>query len=371
MIKAKKSAFSFLAVCFCLGLVSCGGSASSLKSSVLASSASSTVSVEEFSVTFDCNYQGAPTPTAVKVAKDGKVAAPSAPVRAGYEFICWCTDAEGTAEYSFNTPVISSFTLYASWLDTSVKTYTVTFNYNYEGAPAASTQKVQEGTKAVKPADPTRNGYVFLNWYTDAACTSKYSFNRTVSADLTLYAYWTHNYVFEAEYTNLEDLVGNGFSGTATGTNMILHDNSGNAKASNGYYVSYLYVDGISLEFDLVSDAAVSDAKIILRLSAEVKDITITSATYQIQVNNDILGYNDIAFTNVPTGGFSSDIKPFADYTIATDVSLAKGTNKVLLTTTNNVAMAGTMSATAPMVDCLKIQTQANLSWTPLTDNIR
>ena len=44
-----------------------------------------------------------------------------------------------------------------------------------------------------KPADPTRDGYTFAGWYTDAACTKAYDFATAVTSDLTLYAKWTKN----------------------------------------------------------------------------------------------------------------------------------------------------------------------------------
>lgn len=44
-----------------------------------------------------------------------------------------------------------------------------------------------------KPADPTREGYTFGGWYTDAACTKAYDFATAVTSDMTLYAKWTKN----------------------------------------------------------------------------------------------------------------------------------------------------------------------------------
>ena len=54
------------------------------------------------------------------------------------------------------------------------------------------------GTKVdcalAKPADPTRTGYEFKGWYTDAACTDGREFdfaNQTqIRTDMTLYAKW-------------------------------------------------------------------------------------------------------------------------------------------------------------------------------------
>ena len=47
------------------------------------------------------------------------------------------------------------------------------------------------GSKLAKPADPTRTGYTFGGWFTDAACTKAYDFSKTVTEAFTLYAKWT------------------------------------------------------------------------------------------------------------------------------------------------------------------------------------
>ena len=74
--------------------------------------------------------------------------------------------------------------------DGSVSTlpHTVTFNTG-EGS-AVDAQVVADGAKATKPADPTRDGFVFAGWYADADLKSPYDFSMSVSEDLTLYAKW-------------------------------------------------------------------------------------------------------------------------------------------------------------------------------------
>lgn len=75
-----------------------------------------------------------------------------------------------------------------------------------------------------KPADPTRDGYTFAGWYTDAACTKAYDFSAAVTADMTLYAKWTKNAVTPG---------GNGDSGSNSG-NGGSNGGSGNAGAGSG-----------------------------------------------------------------------------------------------------------------------------------------
>jgi uncharacterized repeat protein (TIGR02543 family) len=67
---------------------------------------------------------------------------------------------------------------------------TVTFETN--GGSTIESQTLEAGNKAIKPADPTKAGYHFVNWYIDPALTdgSEYDFDTPVTQDITLYAKW-------------------------------------------------------------------------------------------------------------------------------------------------------------------------------------
>ena len=77
-------------------------------------------------------------------------------------------------------------TLYAHW---TANTYTVSFDAN--GGSSVAAQKVKYGSRATKPADPTRTGYTFQGWYTAKDGGARYDFNQTVTGDVTLHAHWT------------------------------------------------------------------------------------------------------------------------------------------------------------------------------------
>ncbi len=66
---------------------------------------------------------------------------------------------------------------------------TVTFNFNYDGAPKAVVEKVTGG-KVDKPQNPTRNGYDFVCWSTDTYGINEFDFNTEVNGDLRLFAVW-------------------------------------------------------------------------------------------------------------------------------------------------------------------------------------
>lgn len=67
---------------------------------------------------------------------------------------------------------------------------TVAFESN--GGSAVASQEIGYGQKLAKPADPTREGYVFEGWYADEALTIVYDFEAPVVQHLgTLYAKWS------------------------------------------------------------------------------------------------------------------------------------------------------------------------------------
>ena len=70
----------------------------------------------------------------------------------------------------------------------SGNTYTVTFNSN--GGSSISTQTVNAGSTVARPANPSRSGYTFVDWYSDSGLTAMYIFGTPVNSNITLYAKW-------------------------------------------------------------------------------------------------------------------------------------------------------------------------------------
>lgn len=99
----------------------------------------------------------------------------------------------------------------------------VSFNAG-EGSKVDFQTTAANGSVA-KPADPTREGYTFGGWYTDAACTKAYDFSAAVTADMTLYAKWTKNAVTPG---------GNGGSGSNGGNGGSGNAGSGSGNGTNG-----------------------------------------------------------------------------------------------------------------------------------------
>ena len=106
--------------------------------------------------------------------------------------------------------------VYAGW---ELEQYSVSFDYNYSGAPAApATQKVKYGKTVNEVSVSSRPGYVFVGWFTDAACTTQFTFDMPVTGALTLSAKWvdsseaggdvtvTYYYVVDGIKTKISDV---------------------------------------------------------------------------------------------------------------------------------------------------------------------
>ena len=179
---------------------------------------------------------------------------PSDPQKKGYKFEGWYREAGFVTPYKFNESVNADMILYAKWTELPVAVYTVTWKlddetlidttevkegdmpshsspakegyiflgwdpalqpvtgnitytakfekrtsekaavtFNTDGGSFIETQVVTKGQKAVRPSNPVKSGYSFVNWYADAAFTTAYDFNASVNADTTLYAKWQKN----------------------------------------------------------------------------------------------------------------------------------------------------------------------------------
>ena len=73
-----------------------------------------------------------------------------------------------------------------------VETFSVTFHANGDGVlNMPETQTVAGGELVEYPEEPTREGYLFVGWYTDVEGTTRFIFeNTSVYSDVSLYAIW-------------------------------------------------------------------------------------------------------------------------------------------------------------------------------------
>ena len=139
-------------------------------------------SVEEgyFIVTFDTD--GGTAIESQKIKSGESAVAPVVPTKEGYEFVEWQLNGK---TYDFKTPITDNITLTANW---KAEKYTVTFNSN--GGSSVNTQTIDNGDKATKPKDPTKSGYIFVEWQLNGKV---YNFNTPVTESIVLVASWKAN----------------------------------------------------------------------------------------------------------------------------------------------------------------------------------
>src|SRR3989339_754003 len=114
------------------------------------------------------------------------VTAPNNPNKEGYTFGGWYSDAALTTAYTFTVMPAQNITLYAKW---TIIQYTITFEESGGSAVLDITQDFN--TAVTAPNNPTKEGYTFGGWYSDAALTTAYTFTVMPAQNITLYAKWT------------------------------------------------------------------------------------------------------------------------------------------------------------------------------------
>ncbi len=328
------------------------------------------VANNSYTVTYHQNYEGAPAAEVVETVK-GQKAENTTPVRDGYTFVGWYANADYTHQFNFKNEITESVELFALWTRDGAEYANVTFDYGYYGKALSSySYPVEIGTPVSAPSvDPERVGYAFAGWVDENGAA--YDFSAAVNGDITITASWdktltgTQTWIFEAEDTNLSGKTGPAVSGTANEVGMIMLNE--NRNCSGDRCVGYLYAFGNSLEFWIVSDVDIADAVISLSLSAEMEDLTVDPSNFGIYLNDEKLGYAPISITDVPafdTVTYTADVPNFQYYLIIEGAQLKAGGNCLKVMTENNVSYPGTtMTAHAPLVDALKIETEAVLTW--------
>ena len=138
-----------------------------------------------YTVQFDA--QGGSAVDNQTVPYDGTVSEPDpAPTWEGHTLEGWYKEEACTNLWNFTTDTVTSdMTLYANW---TLNTYTVSFNT--QGGSTVPAQTVSHGEMVNKPADPTKTGFAFTNWYNESACLNLWDFTTPVTSDITLYAGW-------------------------------------------------------------------------------------------------------------------------------------------------------------------------------------
>ena len=172
------------------------------------------------------------------------------------------------------------------------------------------------------------------------------------------------------------DFISNDYSINASGRYVVNNDVARKATSSDpdsnifGAVVHLFYNRGNKITWQINSSAAVTDATIILRFSAEygseqtIND-ELTDCCYSIddygcpiRVNGERLEYGKITFHNID----NKNLLPCQDYLISQTVSLNEGLNTIELEVDNDTNFFGVIPSVAPCIDCLKIYADSTLS---------
>ena len=148
-----------------------------------------------YNVTFDAN--GGTVETKTQTVTYGSTYGSTygelpTPTLDGYTFVGWFTSAKDGRQVTKDTVVTTAkdHKLYAHWTQ---NVYDVSFDAN-GGKEAYEPKKVRYGETYGKfPPDPTRIGYEFAGWFTDAKDGMQVKPEDVVTASHTLYAHWTAN----------------------------------------------------------------------------------------------------------------------------------------------------------------------------------
>ena len=150
-----------------------------------------------FDVTFDANggYFGESSVmqwTEQQITDMGYVLPNQNPVRPGYAFEGWWTESAAGAQVKYSTQVTATrpHSLYAHWrlLGNLV---TATFNANGGTAVIPGSQNYVSGQTFGEFPVPSRRGYVFCGWWTEAIGGDRMTEASSVpAADVELFAHW-------------------------------------------------------------------------------------------------------------------------------------------------------------------------------------
>ena len=193
--------------------------------------------VETFTVKFDSD--GGTTISSLTVKKGDKIERPDDPKKEGYSFDGWFLNDE---IYDFEKSVNKNIELKAKWVKTEKKQYVVTFNS--AGGNRIGSQMIEEGEKATKPVNPTRNGYKFECWLLNG---KEYNFDTAITRNITLLAKWTE--VVKKQY-----IVTFNSNGGSTVASQTVEEGSKVTKPANptrnGYKFECWLLNGKEYNFD-------------------------------------------------------------------------------------------------------------------------
>ena len=143
--------------------------------------------INQYTITLNYNYTGAPESGAITANYGATVSAPANPTRAGYDFGGWYTEAGCQNAYTFSTMPLNGTEVFAKW---TPHTYSVVYNWNgatKDAAQPAAEDVVFDGAALALPVfndDFYYTGWTFTGWYTDSSCSEETKLGSTFTVDI-------------------------------------------------------------------------------------------------------------------------------------------------------------------------------------------
>lgn len=141
------------------------------------------------SVTATFDSQGGTAVQNQTTTKGSLLIEPKSPVKEGNIFAGWYNNVTLTTLWNFATMQLTiDITLYAKWV-AEESSITVIFESN--GGSLVQNQLVDVGGFIIEPKAPSKEGVLFVGWYSDPQLTKMWNFaENVVSLNTTLYAKW-------------------------------------------------------------------------------------------------------------------------------------------------------------------------------------
>ncbi len=142
---------------------------------------------EKFTVTFETGDGSLVSEQTV--IEENCALEPDSPTLENYTFEGWFTDSDLTGKFDFTTPITSDITLYAKWEKETVVKESFTVKFMVDDS-VYEAQTVESGATLAKPAEPSKDAYTFLGWFTDSEGEKEFDFSSPITEEVTLYSVW-------------------------------------------------------------------------------------------------------------------------------------------------------------------------------------
>ena len=332
-----------------MALVGCGGGNGGTSNPASSTATSSDSSEAEdpahpkYEVTID--YEDGVTPQKQKYTHGDHLAKPQDPTApAGKKFYGWMNTKNGGQIWNFDAQdlnvVMQDVELKPLFIDASLKEQT----FEAELCPDITEVIGENGTPGMDGATYSggAQGKQLINKAYDGEFEASGAY-KILSYDSDDANYGKAAYAEEADYSDPDAVI---FGG----------------------YVHFMYKKGDTLTWELESDAAATNVTIFMRLSAEYGIVNpdteelsswVDGTTFPVKVNGQALEYSKVTLHNLVDKSFIT----FQDYFISASVSLQQGKNTIQMVVDNDVTLNGTIPASAPCVDCIKLYSSSNITW--------